>query len=369
MKSVCLPELALKYKYPYKALVAMGNRSSKYPLDRMPNELKRLEEQHNIIRLLFNGNYNAPLEEALRRGIRVLDAGCGSGIWTLEMSKHYPASQFIGTDFRRHILPNSPLPPNCLFLDADTVKGLPFSDNTFDFVFQRLMWPSFSRLQWNIALKELVRVTKPGGIIELVELEAKIERAGLTKKDWLSQLSHITDATLSFQHLVDAKFKVRGIDMSVTHRLPRLAARHLENVYKNCVACPLGWNGQVGDQAIDAYMNFMAALVDQLAPEMGLSKEEYKQLLDRKASDYGENRAWMTMLYVYGAKRMKNAKQKSLVTHDYRYDGADLADSQCLPPHLRHAFAPQKLVEHDYDAKNIANNKHEVTLLGACARE
>lgn len=76
------------------------------------------------------------MEEALEHGIKVLDIGCGPGKWTLEMAKDFPASRFTGTD-RAPVFPKSSPYSNCRFLQADTLKGLPFADNTFDYVFQR----------------------------------------------------------------------------------------------------------------------------------------------------------------------------------------------------------------------------------------
>lgn len=85
---------------------------------------------------------------------------------TQEMAMAYPASSFFGTDIADvFAFPNAPA--NCTFQVADTLKGLPFPDNTFDFVFQRFHELCFRKKEWPIVLEELKRVTKPGGWIEL----------------------------------------------------------------------------------------------------------------------------------------------------------------------------------------------------------
>ncbi|RUP42898.1 S-adenosyl-L-methionine-dependent methyltransferase [Jimgerdemannia flammicorona] len=120
-----------------------------------------------VPRVLVHGNYSAPVEEALERGgMKVLDAGCGAGNWSLDMAKDYPKCHFTGTD-KANVFPKAELPPNCEFFQADTVRGLPFADNTFDYVYQRFMFLGFSTSDWAASISELIRVTKPGALHRL----------------------------------------------------------------------------------------------------------------------------------------------------------------------------------------------------------
>ena len=116
----------------------------------------------------MHGNFNAPMDEQLEEGITVLDAGCGSGRWSLEMAEDYPNSTFYGIDCAE-VFPKAKVLSNLTFLKANTTERLPFPDNTFDFVFQRFMFVAFSPSDWEKALRELSRVTKPGGVMELLE--------------------------------------------------------------------------------------------------------------------------------------------------------------------------------------------------------
>ena len=84
------------------------------------------------------------------------------------MSNAYPNSDFTGTDITDAFASSVPdAPKNCHFQIADTVKGLPFEDNTFDYVFQRFQAACFRAHEWPIVIRELIRVVKPGGWIEL----------------------------------------------------------------------------------------------------------------------------------------------------------------------------------------------------------
>ncbi|RUP50738.1 hypothetical protein BC936DRAFT_137884 [Jimgerdemannia flammicorona] len=129
---------------------------------------------HFCLRYIFQGNFQADVIDLLEDGIKVLDVGCGLGQWTLEMAKDFPASTFFGTDLDASVLPkprNGDMwPPNVTFQIANTCQKLPFPDNTFDYVFQRYLTLDLTTKQWRKVIKELVRVTKPGGWIELGRL-------------------------------------------------------------------------------------------------------------------------------------------------------------------------------------------------------
>ncbi|RUS19220.1 hypothetical protein BC938DRAFT_475792, partial [Jimgerdemannia flammicorona] len=107
---------------------------------------------------------------------------CGPGSWTLEMATDFPNSDFCGIDIAE-VFPAAIVPRNVKFQKVDVLKGLPFGDNTFDYVYQRYsfilfsVYPSlvpwmsmnmsYSEKEWPNMIKELLRVTKPGGWIEL----------------------------------------------------------------------------------------------------------------------------------------------------------------------------------------------------------
>ncbi|RUS19361.1 hypothetical protein BC937DRAFT_87612 [Endogone sp. FLAS-F59071] len=99
-------------------------------------------------RHLIHGNFNSPVEDDLTCGIKVLDAGCGHGLWTIDMACDYSNSHFTGHDIDEVFPgPEAELPTNCMFLKADTLN-LPFEDGTFDFVFQSM----FNMLTFSIRI-------------------------------------------------------------------------------------------------------------------------------------------------------------------------------------------------------------------------
>ncbi|KAJ1548973.1 hypothetical protein HK405_012000, partial [Cladochytrium tenue] len=135
-------------------------------------ERKRLHMQHIVFRCVLGGHFHTPQRSLLQGDgggdrARVLDVGCGPGHWSLDMSKAFPKADFVGVDIATYGHHN--LPANVTFETKDVTNGLDFPDNTFDLVHQRSLMLAYKTEQWPAVLKELIRVTKPGGYIQLVE--------------------------------------------------------------------------------------------------------------------------------------------------------------------------------------------------------
>jgi ubiquinone/menaquinone biosynthesis C-methylase UbiE len=76
----------------------------------------------------------------------VLDSGCGPASWTLEMAEKYPNSKFHGVDIAG-AFPET-LPANLELITGNIAKHIPFPDNTFDYVHQRLLIGGFTEENW-----------------------------------------------------------------------------------------------------------------------------------------------------------------------------------------------------------------------------
>jgi demethylmenaquinone methyltransferase/2-methoxy-6-polyprenyl-1,4-benzoquinol methylase len=106
-----------------------------------------------------------------KAGDRVLDCATGTGDLAIEFKKNVAAGEVIGTDFCKEMLEPAPAKAQALGLDihfeqAD-VTQLQFSDKQFD----------ISSISFGIrnvsdpvkALREMARVTKPGGRVMILE--------------------------------------------------------------------------------------------------------------------------------------------------------------------------------------------------------
>ncbi|RUP45499.1 hypothetical protein BC936DRAFT_148085 [Jimgerdemannia flammicorona] len=61
----------------HRRFLTKGNNKYLLPADEL--EMDRLDYQHSIIKIVRKANFEAPVEALLRKGIKVLDVGCGSG--------------------------------------------------------------------------------------------------------------------------------------------------------------------------------------------------------------------------------------------------------------------------------------------------
>ncbi|CAG8758434.1 17571_t:CDS:2 [Racocetra fulgida] len=124
-----------------------------YSLPNDHEEHSRLNLQHIVLRLVWNDNFFAPVEHLLNQeDTKVLDVG-------------YSKAKFIGVDISL-VQPGLDKPKNVEFMEGNVLERLPFDDNTFDYVFQRLLIIAIPAKEWPSVINELVRVLKPGGYLE-----------------------------------------------------------------------------------------------------------------------------------------------------------------------------------------------------------
>ena len=107
-------------------------------------------------------------------------ASTGTGLWTTDMGKKYPKSNFVGLDLSTMFSnQETNMPSNCKFLQHDVTQPLPFPDHHFDYIHQRFIIAGVREHGWPQIIVNLMRVLKPGGWIELSEpLIAEIANAG-----------------------------------------------------------------------------------------------------------------------------------------------------------------------------------------------
>jgi hypothetical protein len=83
------------------------------------------------------------------------------------------------------VMKHRKLLPNLEFYQVNVIDAkLPFKDNSFGFVKQRLATASFTIANWKCVISELVRVTKPGGYIQLLEIDYNTFNLGPKGRKW-----------------------------------------------------------------------------------------------------------------------------------------------------------------------------------------
>ncbi|CAG8453688.1 13623_t:CDS:2 [Ambispora gerdemannii] len=231
-------------------------------------EIDRLTNEHFLIKCLWGRNFFSPIENLLLQGnIRILDVGCGSGTWMLEMATTFPSS-FYGIDVSA-IYPDTIKPQNTNFINTNILRGLPFSDSKFDYIHHRFLLHSIpDRPFKRLVLPELLRVTGFGGFLEFVEADIECINAGPLLQNLASEYAQFLGSkgiTLKPIDIGDLLVKTGSIKN----------IRHLQHII------PMGKRaGTLGNLAAENQCRIWKSLQSVLAPFMNYTKEEYGKMVD-----------------------------------------------------------------------------------------
>ena len=107
----------------------------------------------------------------------VLDLACGPGEWALGVARTHPEMEVVGVDISQKMVRYANAQADVLTLDnvtfqvMDILEPLMFPDEAFDVVNARLIASFMPAAAWPKLLQECVRLTRPEGIVRLVEAE------------------------------------------------------------------------------------------------------------------------------------------------------------------------------------------------------
>ncbi|KAI0274995.1 hypothetical protein BC834DRAFT_965444 [Gloeopeniophorella convolvens] len=105
---------------------------------------------------------------------RVLDLGCGVGMWSIDAARKWPDATFVGFDLVNVQFPLRYLEPHLArritwehgnFLS----NKLPFEDDTFDHVHIMHISKGVPEHKWSSLFEEVRRVLQPDGFVEVIE--------------------------------------------------------------------------------------------------------------------------------------------------------------------------------------------------------
>ncbi|KAH8551649.1 S-adenosyl-L-methionine-dependent methyltransferase [Umbelopsis sp. PMI_123] len=261
-----------------------------YSLPVDEQEVDRLQEEHYLMKELFGGRlYHAPVTEQLIQGAHILNLGCGCGSWCMEMAAMFPTSTVTGCDIAP-IYPASVIPANCNFERCDVANRLPFSDGSFDFVVSRNMALAVRFDSWQDYVDEMVRVSRPGAYIEIIEMDWDVKNRGVNMNKWMNTMNQL--------------WRKRGVNP----RIARLLRNYLSNISDlnmSFISMPIGdWGGQLGSCTWDLWKQLMYAALPFYLSRTGQTKVEYGRLVNRCIHDIHVTQSYCNY-WVYNGKALK----------------------------------------------------------------
>lgn len=258
-----------------------------YSLPKDDQEISRLDFQHYMLRYALRGNYAAPVHHPSS----VLDVGCGTGRWAVEMATHFPGARVVGLDLVEPPAQSTaePWPANFAFVRGNVLEGLPFPDADFDLVHQRLLVAALPAARWQGVVSEVVRVTRPGGWVELVEgdLWESDAPAFTLLKQWMYEL-----------------VARRGIDGSGGTRVDLyLREAGLTNVYSQKLRLPMGRQaGRLGAM-MEADLFSLAEAVRSVTIAQGITSEQgYSETIEAAKKETASGACVGVFYLAYGQR-------------------------------------------------------------------
>jgi ubiquinone/menaquinone biosynthesis C-methylase UbiE len=150
----------------------LGSTVAPYVME-SPREGARLEAKHDAVTTERHLRGTG-----LRRGMRVLEAGCGTGAVARTMAKIVAPGRVVGVDISSSRLAQARELAAADGLDVEFVEGdacrLPLPSATFDYSYCRFLFEYLPEPER--ALAELMRVTRPGGTVVVADLDGQLEQ-------------------------------------------------------------------------------------------------------------------------------------------------------------------------------------------------
>ncbi|KAK4248029.1 S-adenosyl-L-methionine-dependent methyltransferase [Corynascus novoguineensis] len=271
-----------------------------FPIDE--TELERLDVFHKIFLVARRDVvHSAPLHN--QETPRILDLGCGTGIWGIQMADKYPGGVHVGVDLN-YIQPEF-IPANMRFLQKDIEdRWQDLDPGSWDLIHMRCLLGSISN--WPRLYAEIYRHLKPYyGYFEQVEMDwtVRCDDGSLRRNGYIVQWANqIMDAMDSFG-------RPMRLDSDVTKQ--QLADAGFDDIKEEIIQMPVnGWPIDEHGKTTGRWFNLGIRQTLQplsLAPLCrghGRTREEVQELIDNAREEvYSNNvRAYCT-LHIFTARK------------------------------------------------------------------
>ncbi|WWC94610.1 hypothetical protein V866_001457 [Kwoniella sp. B9012] len=253
-----------------------NNASWVYRLPADQEEVVRQDRLHYILLGILPGLYRGPVEQILNdrsRKKRILDIGCGTGLWIQEMAELFHHVDYI-TPFQHDSQFR-----NCTFMQVSAPSGLrAFGDESFDVVHIRQMVHATN--DYPSIIREAHRLLRPGGILLVHEPQLQLHSAweGFGLKDLAPCLAQM----MSY---LEAACHYRGIDTELFSRMDQVLAEAgfdpdgIDVFYHYRQACPDDPQSEVGMNEITHAISFLYAARLMILEAGAVDEDDFDRLM------------------------------------------------------------------------------------------
>ncbi|CAG8524560.1 11187_t:CDS:2 [Paraglomus occultum] len=274
-----------------------------------PAELDRLRLQHLIVKTVWQGNFSSPCHEILRSGCaRILNVGCRPGTWINDTAFEYPEAHFVGVD----VLPENLFEQshfNVEFKQTKSLTKLPFESSTFNFVTMSFLMLQVSNEEYAEVVKECVRMLKPGGWIEIMEIDSGLQNPGPATAEVIKTCKCLfnvrycgSNSTAYCFQKVRSKNRDPCIASSVEIFLKETGK--LSRIQHETRDWPLGsWAGKFGNMSNATANEIFVDYAKQFAMSITSEPEELEELAKNYLLEWETNRSSVRMNRFYAQKQ------------------------------------------------------------------
>lgn len=144
------------------------------------DELIRLTIQDRSITTLMGGVL--PEQSDASAFHDVLDIACGPGGWVIQTAQNYPTMSLVGIDISKQMITHANkqaeqyhVADRIRFRVMDALHKLDFPATSFDLINMRLASSFIRTWEWRQVIAEMLRVTRPDGIIRIIDTDPRGE--------------------------------------------------------------------------------------------------------------------------------------------------------------------------------------------------
>jgi ubiquinone/menaquinone biosynthesis C-methylase UbiE len=183
-----MPDYQEPNKHEYSSTYIVQDRQSE-------KELKRLTIQDQLATKAMGGVL--PEQTNPESFQRILDIGCGTGNWVIQIAQEYPNMKLAGIDISKKMIEyartqalEQQVADRTEFAVMDATLILEFPPDFFDLVNLRFGASFVRTWEWAKLLSEMQRVLHPNGIVRITDVELSHQSSSPALLQLLEMLMH-----------------------------------------------------------------------------------------------------------------------------------------------------------------------------------